>query len=869
MGYSYKLFKNKKEVTSNGRYRENELRKMTTFQLREICSKEKLVSNTLNPLDKEELVRLIMRYRGIDENLFINKHDENGLKKLQGFLTKVNKITLNDKIINFPSKLLLYEGLSIEIFDNYLVTAKDIIEEGNVILIDGSYNICTIFNLTKFNEKYYLIKNENVKAKETTSKNYSLLYFDKKQSELIYDIYYHNTKHIPQHLKFYSFPVLDYSIREPIDTDTPLAIDFGTTNTTAGIYINKESFDFFHEMQQDKDQNKDKISVVKVLNTTLAPIEITPLIPSVVGIKSIEDDDIEYVFGYDAIKLSKLSYEDDGICIFYDIKRWISDYEREEKITDTRGQKTYIKRKHMIKAFLEYVIHLAKQRFKVNFKKIHISCPSKQKYKFYKMFEEILAEYKIEYENMLDEGASVLFNTITELIENKSYIEGQYYKALIIDCGGGTTDLSSCEFKIENNRVSYKIDIETSYENGDTDFGGNNLTFRIMQLIKIIFAHKLNSNDNIKARLLEEFDVDLFRYVDKHGGLEIYKKLDYEYNQVEEIIPTKFKQYENKSSDEYFKVKSNFFLLFELAEEVKKQFFHDNNSLEILITPHNEASKDKTTIDYDKWRIHTYSGKFLEQLKNPPEITLSIFDITTLIKADIYNIIKKFLESIYRQDKLLEYSVIKLTGQSCKIDAFREAIKEFVPGRVIQSRKDKKAIGHSYGLKLDCLRGALKHLQAKNLGYMDINIQTKLPILPYVISAFTHSGEEKILIHSLDKNNISGTISRFMERITLKLYLKDTNGALRYEYAYENKQEDFKETIFEEIEEKYKGLIIQDETDNIVNKEVKFFVWAKKEEWGFCVVPVLRNNEKLFIGKEGFFNFENDIWETNFFDGLK
>lgn len=523
----------------------------------------------------------------------------------------------------------------------------------------------------------------------------------------------------------------------------------------------------------------------------------------------------------------------------------------------------------MIKAFLEYIIKLAKQRFKTNFKKIHISCPSKQKYKFYKMFQEILTDYEIEYENMLDEGAAVLFNTIAELIENKSYIEGEYYKALIIDCGGGTTDLSSCNFKIENNRISYKIDIETSYENGDTDFGGNNLTFRIMQLLKIIFAHKLKDNHKIKAGLLEEFDLDLFRYVDKYGVLETYKKLNHEYDQVEEILPTKFKAYETKSSEEYFKVKSNFFLLFELAEDIKKQFFHDNSSLEIYIAPYNEVSKDRIAVNYDKWRLHVYNGQFLEPLKNPPEIALSILDITTLIKADIYNIIKKFLESIYQQDKLMEYSIIKLTGQSCKIDIFREAIKEFVPGRVIQSKRSRKASGYSYGLKLDCLKGSLKYLQAQKFGYMEIDIHTNPPILPYIISAFTHSGEEKILIHSLHKNNTSGSISRYMERITLKLYLKDTNGILRYEYDYENQPENFIETTFHEIEKKYKDMIPQDETDNIINKEIKFFVWAKRAEWGFCVVPILRDEEKLFIGKEAFFNFENDIWETNFFDGQK
>ena len=80
---------------------------------------------------------------------------------------------------------------------------------------------------------------------------------------------------------------------------------------------------------------------------------------------------------------------------------------------------------------------------------------------------------------MLDEGVAVLYNTISTLIKEKQYQDGETYRALIIDCGGGTTDLSSCRFRITDRRVAYQIDIATAYENGNTDFGGNNLTYRV------------------------------------------------------------------------------------------------------------------------------------------------------------------------------------------------------------------------------------------------------------------------------------------------------------------------------------------------------------------------------------------------------
>ena len=48
--YSYKLHNINEE--HKGAYKEKDLRLMTTFQLREICDKEKLVKSIVNPLDK-------------------------------------------------------------------------------------------------------------------------------------------------------------------------------------------------------------------------------------------------------------------------------------------------------------------------------------------------------------------------------------------------------------------------------------------------------------------------------------------------------------------------------------------------------------------------------------------------------------------------------------------------------------------------------------------------------------------------------------------------------------------------------------------------------------------------------------------------
>ncbi|GEA29418.1 molecular chaperone [Clostridium diolis] len=873
--YSYKLHKGNEEHIKKIKYKEKNLRLMTTFQLREICNKEKLVKSIINPLDKEELIRLIMKYRGEKESKLIKNYLVGGIERVERFLSRSNKEVINNRYIDYPGKITIYENLALEIYDNYILRSSEKLEEGNVLLVDSNYKVCTIFNIKKLiqnnKEEYYLTKGEYIEARESESKHYSLLFFSEKDSETIYDTYEGDNIEVDYNIKFTSLPILQFEVKPLKETKMPLAIDFGTSNTTAGIYIDKEIFPGLNENLTDNreyaDYENDKVKFVKIINESKENLEITPLIPSIVGVKNIKEDEIEYAFGHDAMIEARRRYVDDGMSLFYDIKRWISDFEKSEKVIDVKNKTTFIKRKDIIKAYLEYIISLAQQRFKCKFKNIYISCPSKQKYKFHTLFKDVLSDYTVESSNILEESAAVLYNTISDLIEKKKYVQGEWYKALIIDCGGGTTDLTGCSFSISNSRVSYRLDIETSYENGDTDFGGNNLTFRILQLIKILMANALsNSKSELKKAIMDEFNIDIFRFIDKSGINELYETLNEEYEKAEAVIPTKFQLYETRSKEDYCKVRSNYYFLFDLAEEVKKLFFSNPDILKVLLTSKEDTNLDENIINFDKWKLSYINKGTLQVVKEAPSITLSIYEIETLIKGDVYNIIKKFLEKLYENDELYDYSLIKLTGQSCKVDIFRDALKEFIPGKIIEINKSKKEVKEEYELKLSCLKGALKYLYDKNFGYADINIESKKPTLPYLLTAYTHAGEQKTLIKGREINK--GFISRFMDRILLKLYLKDSNDNVKYEYNYQFNEEELEKTNAKKIGERYPN-INQHETDNIENNEVKFFVWEEEELWGFYVLAILRKEEELYIGQEKFFYFENDKWERNFFDGLK
>lgn len=213
--------------------------------------------------------------------------------------------------------------------------------------------------------------------------------------------------------------------------------------------------------------------------------------------------------------------------------------------------------------------------------------------------------------------------------------------------------------------------------------------------------------------------------------------------------------------------------------------------------------------------------------------------------------------------------MIRLTGQSCRIGLFRDALKEFVPGRTIRTGRDGRERAKDAGLKTACVDGALQYLRDKRYGYADITVRTEAPALPYSITAHTHSGEEITLIHCLERGGRCGMVSRNMEDLVLKLYLKDQDGRERYQYTCHSSPADFAGVEYEDIAARYGKHIRQADTDDIVEREVKFFVWADPGNWSFCVVPVFRRDGGLFLGKEEVYGFENEGWLWNFFDGMK
>lgn len=826
--YTYTLNPSREEEKHT--YRQSELEKMTTFHLREICRKERLVVPSAKNEDKDGLIRLIMRFRGQKEYRHIREFCEGGLERIQAFLDHQKIRFLERPEVDIPGTITIFRDTEMNELDGYRVKSDEPLCPGNILLVDETLRAYTCFYIEEVAGTAYLFKGKEIPVPVLEKHQYSILYFPSVAvSEFLYDCYCGNHASMPGHTEAVRIPLLDIVEKEILPADMPLVIDFGSSNTTMGICLPDGS-------------------------VRIATAKGKAIIPSVIGVREKTGGETEFLFGDEAREMSRQNYRDEDAAVFYDIKRWISDADRVESVILKSGYKYQFPRKDMLRAYLERLLEMAGQQFKCSFTNIQLLAPIRQKEKFRRLFKELLPEYTVNCE--LDEGMAVLFHSIQNMIRAKAYEERRWYHALVIDCGGGTTDLTSGRFRIENNRVSYIIDLETRYENGDTNLGGNNLTYRILQLLKLRLVEELGLREKSPLTIGSAQE-----------GKAAYEELDRRYLQAEKWLPTQFKEYEGRNREQYFYVKNNYYYLFELAEQIKKRFFQTGFCYELRI-----STNKGDDIFVDKWKLSLCGGERVgsamqfENISRPVSFCLYLHEIEELLRPEIFGLMERFLDSKFEKGQLAEYEMIKLTGQSCKSRLFLEALKQYVPGKRIQGIRQDEA---GTELKMCCLEGALAYFMNCKLGYMKVNEQYRVGSLPYEIMAYTHENKEKILIRSLDVENHIGYISRFHIGNQLDLYLNDEQGKRlkTYYFAYDTSK--FEQTTQRDIDEAYAGTVIQEETDIIVEGEMKFFVWVSRERWGFVVLPVLRDGEVLYRGEETFFDFEDDTWELNFFDGRK
>ena len=161
---------------------EDELRRKSFYEMYQIAIDEKLIENYLTNPTREEIINIILKYRGAKPTNTIKKYKKNGLVYLQHlFDRKMGDKVFNENKIKVPHKIILYKDLNITKEDNYKIVIPDYIHKGNVFLVNSNNYLCGIFQLEK--DLKTVPKSKDTKVKYTSETVVSDL--DKKNAEFI------------------------------------------------------------------------------------------------------------------------------------------------------------------------------------------------------------------------------------------------------------------------------------------------------------------------------------------------------------------------------------------------------------------------------------------------------------------------------------------------------------------------------------------------------------------------------------------------------------------------------------------------------------------------------------------------------------
>lgn len=805
-------------------------------------------------------------------------------KLLQTIYDKAKKVDKTD-VIDI-TEFTLVEKMPITLQDEFYISLPNDISvyNGCIGLVDYNTNKVVANGHLEINKEitHLIFKDKNINYNAfINNRKFKLFLFPSDSSNFFQDkINANNFNGEVYEIECY----IDYEQLEK--TNKTLCIDFGTSNTTAGSY----------KIKNPQSDGTDAVEVVQFLDVTEDEPSTKEMLPTLVYVNSCKNGEVEYAFGYEARKkIIDADYNTEA-SVFYEIKRWINDIDKEEEICDEDGNKCKVCRKDIIKAYIQNVIDLSEQYFKVKFSKLHFSAPIKLKNSFIREMNKLFnKDYGIlPPEASLDEGVAIIYNHIAKRLYENIQSMDEPEKIMILDCGGGTTDLASCSYQYLASNSYKTIKIKTNFENGDSNFGGNNITFKILQILKIKLAHYLkNKNEeDIQKRdisvqslitadeneIMSNIDED-FKDGDKNteiNGLkaknDIYKNFEQAYNEAEKYIPTRFADCNLKNKKR--KIKRNYYYLWQMAEAIKIEFYRINLVVIDFNKTEDRKIYAKNTEQYYLFADIDQNGNLVKYDNPMKDIDITINEIRRALCPDIYALLNTLFGQLYTTNQLTDY-YYKLSGQSCKINLFHELMKEFIPGKNIRYPKGS-AREDSGTLKMSCINGCIEYIRDKEYGEIKPEITVKQPKMIYNVYHKTLIGEDKVL----GTDNSCQVIVLPDTAKKADFIVKDKNGIVKKHFSYEFKLE-FEHSctvtqIQKEIEGKTyldKDIIENNIIDKIFNvsepKVIFLFVIPVKNGYGINIYQICKDNDKYYLPQnDKFESFEDEGLKT-FFDGKR
>ena len=840
------------------RYTRHELENMDITTLKAVCKELKIKAESISLFDdKAVMIQLIYKYRGTISERYINEWDDEKIRRLKKAIMEKGEEQRNTRL-EIPAYFDIYKGIESlnERGSEHKVYTEADIDTTSAALLDQSGDIKAFLNVLKSGAKntYFLQLREHMLKSDITPgiyKNCRLIFFPGDFEKILY--IYNVTDETARRFPYISKSIQEVIIHAIEETDDVLVIDYGTSYTTAGTYIDdkiKHIWFFSDEMCEHSPDTQTRYAECRECGRCA-------LCPSVIAVRECADDGaVELLFGHEALDRMPMARNS----IYFDTKRWVNDYTETIDVKDLSGNTAAIKRSEIIERFMKYIIHAAEQQNKVSYKNICFTSPVKQKAMSIHMYKDILRGYNVEEKDAIDEAVAVVYDSVTEQVQNLEYEDGYERSVLLVDCGGSTSDMVKCNYIISRKAKRSNIDIKVRYANGDTNFGGNNLTYRIMQYLKIklVSFYRKQPLQGIDT-LLKVSHYDIYDFIDKMGVKAIYEFLEEAYANAGEYIPTNFSDYINDAESVYFNVRGNFYFLWNLAEHIKISLFSSSDVYEF--------SFDSMKANRSLFMLSVRNAKgFLMTYTAWPPIRIWRDEINVLLRPEIYNLLKKFIEPYYIVDETMsDITNIMLSGQTTKIDLFRDMLKEYIAGH-----KARAPFEHSYAKKLKCIRGAVAYHGAKAIGRIRTSITYESAIVPYslTVETFDEVKEKTLITQGQLLSDVYSYVDRTVETKLIVFNLRAHDREILQVLKFNLNVDDYRPTDYHELLNNHTWLR-QGDVDRIDEGDLRLFIYSNDESWGFKWLGIAKNQGELFCGEERFVPFESTVWEMNFFDGKR
>ena len=862
------------ETYKLGKLRKNSIRRLYTREelesfelprLRDICRAENIKPPTMEMFHhREELAKLIYRYLGIVKKPGIAVYMREGCKRLEDAFEKAGNVQMGG--IEVPAQMEIFQGQT-SFNDKKVICQTNAKQELGryAFLLDEKQEIQSVLLLEQITAGKYQMRldGERMSPQIQTGRfhQWELLLTEPAYVEEVVRCYQGKGRKKSNWIPNIRIPVPEVWVKEVPQSPEPLIIDYGTSFTTAGTCSG---------FGQTSVRALGRISFPAVLDCEWrqqGDCLSCALCPSVLAIKDCSDgnpEHITFLYGEEAVQEEKNRGFLARSSIFYDMKRWVSRYKEHIQVTDLEGNTCEVERLFLIRAFLRYIIDCAQQQNRVRYPKLCFTCPVKQKALSLRMYQEALPEYEVMTENITDEAVAVAYHFLEQGIRKLDYDDGIAKKLLILDCGGGTSDMVNCSYKITNEGITSHLELHVTYAHGDTNFGGNHLTWRVMQYLKIrLLEWVLRKEPVTMDALFPGVLSQVYEKVDREGVEKAYEVFSETYKKAEAWIPTCFDDYQNQPESMYLKVRGNYYFLWNLAETVKKKLYFQPGVCRVEL--------QALFSDYAVYSCFEDFHLFLRKEKGTwetqtrcPGLVVEKEEINLLLKPDIYGFLKNFIEPWYESGRLMDIDRIILSGQSSKIELFREVMKEYVAGR-------KAKTGGEIGCerKFLCMDGAMAYQQDRKTGRIRTTLSYEPARAPYSLTAedYETAGRQKTLLEkSTPMGEVYGYISRPTSTWEVLFHLKDGMEREVSCIPYAVSREGRMETGYGELLSNY-PFIRQEDLDSMRNGELRLFIYGDYENWGFSVLETAREANLLYTCPPGFVPFEPGAWETDFFDG--